>query len=76
MKRKFLKKILGIHSPKTISNNKIYENSERRPWRETIKRRDLRWLGHLLRLNHQTPARTVLNEYIKKGESPIGRLKI
>ena len=35
----------------------------------------MRWLGHLLRMNRETPARRALDEFTRKGKRPIGRPK-
>ena len=40
-----------------------------------MKRR-LTWLGHLLRLNVNTPARVALIEYLKEAPKPVGRPKL
>ena len=40
-----------------------------------MKKRALSWLGHLLRLDPQTPARQALNKFIRKRRRPIGRPK-
>ena len=41
IQRKFLRKILQLTWPKTISNEKLYEKTEQKPWSETVKRRML-----------------------------------
>ena len=35
----------------------------------------MRWLGNLMRLDPETPARRALNEYTRKGKRPPGRPK-
>ena len=40
-----------------------------------ITHRRLKWLGHVLRLNEETPARSNLNECIINKKLPIGRPK-
>ena len=40
-----------------------------------IKHRRLKWLGHVLRLNEETPARISLNECIINKKLPVGRPK-
>ena len=75
IQRRFLRKILGIHWPKTINNEKLYDKTKQKPWSDTVRRRAFSWLGHLLRLNHQTPARIALNEFIKNCLRPVGRPK-
>ena len=40
-----------------------------------MKVRRLNWLGHLLRLPKETPARQALTEYSRKTKRPVGRPK-
>ena len=75
IQRKFLRKLLQIKWPKVISNNRLYEKTNHKPWSETVKRGSLRWLGHLLRMDKETPARRALDEYLKEGKHPVGRPK-
>ena len=46
------------------------------PWSNIIKRRRLTWLGHLLRLHPDTPARRALEEYLRLTKKPQGRPKL
>ncbi len=55
--RRQLRIILKRTWPKTISNEQLYNITEVGPWNITIKRRRLKWTGHLLHLTPQTPAR-------------------
>ena len=43
------------------------------PWSITIKRRRLKWAGHLLRLDPLTPARRSLAEALIPGKRKPGR---
>ena len=65
------KQILGIHWPKKITNIELYTKTEE--WSTTIQRRRLNWLGHLMRLHPETPARLALAEYLRKVKRPKGR---
>ena len=53
----------------------MYEKTNQKPWSETVKRRSLRWLGHVMRMDRETPARKALQECIKPGRRPVGRPK-
>ena len=64
--RRHLRKILGIHWPKKITNIELYTKTK-------TERRRLNWLGHLMRLNPETPARLALVEYLRKVKRPKGR---
>ncbi len=54
--RKLIRRAMGIHWPKTITNNDLYQKTKTEPWSKTIKRRRLNWLGHVLRMDENTPA--------------------
>ena len=71
--RRHLRKILGIHSPKKITNIELYTKTKTEEWSTTIQRRRLNWLGHLMRLHPETPASLALAEYLRKVKRPKGR---
>ena len=56
------------------------ETEKRRPiqyhqkqWSITIKRHRLNWLGNILRLHEDTPARKSFAEAMRKTRKPVGR---
>ena len=63
--RKLLRTIIGRHYPNNISNEKLYKITKETPWIEIIRLRRLSWLGHLLRLDDQTPCNLALKYYNK-----------
>ncbi len=71
--RRQLRVILNRTWPKTISNEQLYTITEVEPWNTTIKRRRLKWIGHLLRLPPQTPNRRSLAEVLKLVKRKPGR---
>ena len=71
--RRHLRKILGIHWPKKITNIKLYTKTKTEEWSITIQRRRLNRPGHLMRLHPRTPARLALVEYLRKVKRPKGR---
>ena len=71
--RRHLRKILGIHWPKKITNIELYTKTKTEEWSTTIQWRRLNWLGHLMRLHPETPARLALAEYLSKVKRPKGR---
>ena len=73
--RKFLRRILNVRWPKTISNVELYRTVDRESWSLVVRRKAFSWLGHLLRLDPQTPARRALCEAIKVVKKPEGRPK-
>ena len=74
--RKLLRKILKIRWPHVISNEELYSRTSESNWSEVIKQRRLRWLGHLLRLPIDSPARVALNEFNIKCKRKRGRSKL
>ena len=66
---------LNIYWPKKVSNENVYKISGVEPWSITILRRRLMWLGHLLRLQTETPTRLALIEAVKKVKKPRGKPK-
>jgi len=71
--RNLLRKILNIHWPHTISNEKLQEITKETNWSKTIKVRRLLWLGHLYRLPEESPARQALTESLRPIKKPRGR---
>ncbi len=72
--RKQLRYALNIRWPVKISNDDLYECTKVIPWSIVIKRRRLNWLGHLMRLDPETPARNALNELLENNsKKPPGR---
>ena len=59
-----------------IKNEQLYEKTKTTKWSESIPKRRLTWVGHLIRLNDKTPARGALREYLKDIPKPVGRPKL
>ena len=51
----------------------IYEKTKTTKWSESIPKRRLTWVGHLIRLNDKTPARVALREYLNEIPKPVGK---
>ena len=60
--RKLLRQTLNITYPKKISNDKLYKITKSKPWSKSIKRRRIRFFGHILRLHPSTPIKQALTE--------------
>ena len=73
--RRLIRKVLNIKWPKKIRNTTLYEKTKITRWSTTVKKRRLTWLGHLLRLNKNTPARIALEASLKKVPRQRGRNK-
>ena len=73
--RRLLRNVLNIKWPKKISNNNLYIITNTEKWSKTVTRRRLNWLGHLMRLDTETPARKALTEFLTPSKHPRGRPK-
>jgi hypothetical protein len=73
--RRILRKVIHVMWPRTINNKELYERTHMTPWSIKVSKRRLSWLGHLLRLPTETPAREALQTYIIAAKRPIGRPK-
>ena len=70
--RLFLKRIVGIRYPKTITNKELYKLTKQQPWSRTCKKRRLTLFGHTCRLPVNAPAREAIQEAIKPVKRPVG----
>ena len=75
IQRRLIRRILNIRWPYTISNETLYERTQLKSWSETITERRMRWLGHLMRLPAETPARQALQECLRPAKRPRGKPK-
>ena len=73
--RRMLRQAINIRWPKKISSQKLYEITKVEAWSKTIKRRRLKWLGHLMRLPEETPARISLHEALRETKRKKGKPK-
>ena len=70
--RRLLRKVINVKWPKIIANEYLYNLTKTEKWSISIKRRRLSWLGHLLRLDKDTPARLALKEACKVVKKNTG----
>ena len=63
LQRTFLRSIINKTKLDKISNTQLYEQTSTKPWSVTIRERRLRLLGHILRLNIETPVQKALREH-------------
>ena len=73
--RSLLRKLLNIRWPRKISNEDLYEKFQETEWSKKIKKRRLLWVGHLLRLPEDAPAKQALQECIRPVKRPRGKPK-
>ena len=65
--RKKLRHAIGIYYPKKISNEDLYKKTKQVAWSKKIKRRRLKYFGHVCRMDESTPAKQALIETIKQN---------
>jgi len=71
--RSLMKKLLKIHYPFLITNIELYKRMNMNEWSKEIRIRRMKWLGHLLRLNENSPASIALKETNKtSGKKKTG----
>ena len=63
--RRQLRYALGIKYPRVITNQQLYDVTKCEPWSIVTERRRLSWLGHMMRLNPETPARHSFKEALR-----------
>ena len=78
--RRILRQAINIRWPKKISIVNLYNKTKQEKWSKTIKRRRFNCLGHMMRMNTNTPVRKALDEALrpmkkKRGKPPTTWLK-
>ena len=73
LQRTFLRKILNVTKLDKIRNTNLYLKCKTKPWSEVIKTRRIRFLGHVLRLDNETPAKQALQEFLRPVQKDRGR---
>ena len=53
--------VLNIRWPKIAKNEDVYEKTKTEPWSKKIEKKRIKWFGHLMRLDENTPARKALS---------------
>ena len=71
-----LRYAINIKWPKKINNQKLYETTKCTKWSITISYRRLNFLGHIMRLDDNTPVRKALEEALKPAGKKRGRPKV
>ena len=52
--------ILNVKWPDIVTNDNVYLRMKAKPWSIYIRKRRLRWLGHVMRIPDSTPVRKSL----------------
>ena len=71
--RNLLRKIMNIKWPNKIRNEELYEKTKQTEWSKEVRKRRIRWYGHLQRLPDETPAKQALHESLRPTKRPPGR---
>ena len=71
--RKQLRQILNIRWPHKIRSNKLYEKANSKPVSIEVTRRRWNLLGHILRLDKETPARKAMKCMFEERSSKTFR---
>ena len=67
----------NVKWPKIMKNEDVYKKANVIPWSRVVKKRQLSWFGHLMRLPDGTPAKLSLDYALNHRTSrPRGRQKI
>ena len=61
---------MTIRWPKKVSNEKVYEVTQLKPWRQTSKICQMKWFGNLMRLPDNTPTKTDLKYFYEETKRP------
>ena len=73
--RKQLRRMLNTKLTDKIRNEKTYKRSHPIPITTEIKKRQINWLGHMLRLPEGAPAKLAFKKHLKKAKGNRGRPK-
>ena len=73
--RRLMRNAIGIKWPKKMSTEKLYRITNEERWSRTLRRRRLNFLGHIMRLNAETPVRKSSNEALSITKKNKGRPK-
>ena len=68
--------VLNIRWPKIVKNEDVYEKTKIEPWSKTIEKKRIKWFGHLMRLDENTPAQKALRVALMQSKRPRGRPKV
>ena len=73
--RRLLRQLLNIKGPRKISNDQLKTSVNYIEWSKTMETARIRWIGHLLRMPANTPARIALEEAERNVRMHRGRHK-
>lgn len=62
--RNLLRQTLKIRYPRKISNEELYDKTKESSWAEKVKKRRLKFFGHMARLPEKAPAKKAIDEFL------------
>ena len=68
--------VLNTRWPKIVKNIEVYEKTKLKPRSKRIEVKQVKWFGHLTRLNEDTPARKALKVARKQCKKTKGKQKL
>ena len=71
--RRKLRHAINVLWPRKMCNEELYKVTKATPWSKNIENRRFSWLGHLMRLDPDTPAREALKKALKYAPGNRGR---
>ena len=61
---------MTIRWPKKVSNEKVYEVTQLKPWRQTSKICQMKWFGNVMRLPDNTLTKTAFKYLYEETKRP------
>ena len=71
--RRLLRICINVRYPKIIKSTKLYTLTQQTPLSDRIRARRLSLLGHVLRLDPDTPVQKSIQYYLTPHKRPVGR---
>lgn len=65
--------MLNVKWPETITNVELYRKTGMKQWSQVIRNGRMRWLGHVITLQDNTPVKIALDYAEEQYERPRGR---
>ena len=70
--RRLLRKALNIKWPRKIASEELYRITKQDKWSDIIRKRRVKWYGHVIRMPDETPAKVALQEAQRRVKKPRG----
>ena len=63
--------VLNVKWPEVATSEKVYSKTNAKPWSICIKKRRMRWLGHILRMSDSLQAKLITNLKIDEKKTKL-----